>query len=58
MCGLFCYSYVQERFKEHRKNINSYSKVEVKEYDISLYNPKTNIIYKEDLVNKNIEIEI
>ena len=58
MCGLFCYSYAQEKLEEHRKNINSYSKVEVKEYDISLYNPKTNIIYKEDLVNQNREIEI
>ena len=51
MCGLFCYSYAQEKLEERRKNINSYSKVEVKEYDISLYNPKTNMIYKEDIVN-------
>jgi hypothetical protein len=52
MCGLFCYSYFKEKLEEHKDNVNSYNKIELKEYDISLYNPNTNI------VSDNNEIEI
>lgn len=58
MCGLFCYSYALEKIEEHKKNVNSYSNIKIKEYDISLYNSKKDIIYKEELVDTNIEIEI
>ena len=58
MFSLFCYSYIQEKIEEHKKNINNYKKIEIKEYDISLYNLNKNIIYKEETIHKNNEIEI